>query len=779
MVSLRDASGSTTPTSKTSAAATTTTKPNSNSELGGRDNKMTSATPIATAPIPIANANSTSTATTTTGFSTFSPVSASSASSVPPQNGTMSGSRKSRERRRGLVQMEDLPGTRVGPDDGPWPKSYEILEDEDDVWKELRALARPHRAVFINERGLADEDDRQLETQENGHHEDSAIIDDKKPEPRARVALVDSINFQPCRNLRTQDRYVVTQLDVHGELWTFTGVFDGHMGDVTVEHVAHHLPIIVRNFLKKDLPGPVAKTGYDPQHISNLFRSAILAFDDAIAHDVLDLFGGSVDQLDQYSDADIRRIINDIPQMTPGSYGSGQSANFGDNWRKARLCMYGTTALVSLIDPKNEGLWVANLGDCVGMLVTHTVPVSEDSDESDRDGSPERLAAVGEGEWSVEVLTTMHNGDNDQEIERILKEHPGEEDSCIVDRRVLGALAPTRCLGDIPFKQHPDFTRRILLNLYPFVQNKGPWEEFLTRNKTPPYISAEAEVVYRDLAHRDQASDELTPPDVTRAGRRRSRLSAALGLEKLAANIKQRKDKKNKEKASRKVVTQRYLVLASDGFTDICSTEEGGMEKVVKSWAQEVLQLGCPAKEFQEVRDKLQEREDALKSGSATPRGPQSTGLTPSVGLAIDTSVGGSSNTKSTDKRPLSPVSPTSPVPFTSGSFSSSMNSLSIPSVPEAASSAASTISQSPHSDPKPAVVQPSAPKSRPKLDRRPPLPHTNRSYHCTSNTNMALRLLRRALGGEERNNDKVAKALTVDMDVSWLDDTAIVVVGL
>jgi serine/threonine protein phosphatase PrpC len=53
----------------------------------------------------------------------------------------------------------------------------------------------------------------------------------------------------------------------------------------------------------------------------------------------------------------------------------------------------------------------------------------------------------------VEVLTTMHNGDNDKELERIRSEHPGEEDTCIMDRRVLGALAPTRC----KYSSHFDF----------------------------------------------------------------------------------------------------------------------------------------------------------------------------------------------------------------------------------------------------------------------------------------------------------------------------------
>ena len=76
-----------------------------------------------------------------------------------------------------------------------------------------------------------------------------------------------------------------------------------------------------------------------------------MAFDDTIAHDVLDLFGGFVDNLDNYTDAEIWAIINDQHEG-------------GVNWRKARLCMYGTTALVALVDPDHKNLWVANLGDC-------------------------------------------------------------------------------------------------------------------------------------------------------------------------------------------------------------------------------------------------------------------------------------------------------------------------------------------------------------------------------------------------------------------------------
>lgn len=124
----------------------------------------------------------------------------------------------------------------------------------------------------------------------------------------------------------------------------------GHLGDVTVEHVAHHLPIIVRDFLR-DADPSVHLGRCVPEVISDLFSRAIIAFDDAIAHDILDLFGGSIEKMAEYTDAQIRDVIND--QHLGGA-----------NWRKARLCMYGTTAVVALVDPDHKNLWIANLGDC-------------------------------------------------------------------------------------------------------------------------------------------------------------------------------------------------------------------------------------------------------------------------------------------------------------------------------------------------------------------------------------------------------------------------------
>lgn len=230
-----------------------------------------------------------------------------------------------------------------------------------------------------------------------------------------------------------------------------------------------------------------------------------------------------------------------------------------------------------------------------------------------------------------------------------------------------------------------------------------------------------------------------------------------------------RSKKKTGKRTTKRVVQHRYLVLASDGFTDLCSTN-GGMETIVKSWAREMVQINTPAQEIQDVRVKLDERDKAADAVDAASR-PQPT---PPIGLAIDTSVAISTGSPD-NRRDRGPASPTSPVPFTGGSFSSSsMTSLSIPSLdlpPPAVGS------QTPTPSAQPTVLTTNIPIAT--KTARPPLPRTNKSYHCTSTTNMAMRLLRRALGGEERSNDRVSKVLTVDMDVSWVDDTAIVVLSL
>ena len=132
------------------------------------------------------------------------------------------------------------------------------------------------------------------------------------------------------------------------------GFDPGHLGDATVEHTAYHLPIIVTEHLEKHLSAADCSSGaavLEPETVRGILSVAITSFDEAIAGDVLDLFPGGLESLSSRTDEEIAAVINDFE-------GSGV------NYKKAKLCMYGTTALVALVDPSHENLWVASLGDC-------------------------------------------------------------------------------------------------------------------------------------------------------------------------------------------------------------------------------------------------------------------------------------------------------------------------------------------------------------------------------------------------------------------------------
>lgn len=196
----------------------------------------------------------------------------------------------------------------------------------------------------------------------------------------ANTIKADGVNFQPCSGVQTQDRYVVEQFAIQGReadgLWTLTGVFDGHLGTATVEHTAHHLPVIIQQFLASTQSSHPSllhpSSACYAETVSEILQRAISSFDDDIVRDVLDLFPTGAkytssfaythdatvtdlddltQRLDELDDEEVRRVINDYD----GS---------GENYRKVQLCMYGCTALVCLVDPARENIWIANCGDC-------------------------------------------------------------------------------------------------------------------------------------------------------------------------------------------------------------------------------------------------------------------------------------------------------------------------------------------------------------------------------------------------------------------------------
>ncbi|KAG2150804.1 protein serine threonine phosphatase 2C [Suillus clintonianus] len=259
-----------------------------------------------------------------------------------------------------------------------------------------------------------------------------------------------SLQPSPDPEERSQDRFVV--LDWDG--WSFSAVFDGHGGEEAVDYVVEELPLLIHAALTKALTdagtAPLA-----PSIVSALLQSSIQAVDDTLTDGVKHLFPDEA-ALAALTDEQIKSTINGPTNP--------------NNLAIVR-CMRGTTALVSLVDPKKENLWVASLGDCQAVLGTKN----------------------SNGTWNATILSVNHSGRNPAEVARIRKEHPSEPE-CIKFDRVLGAIAVTRAIGDHIFKLPVSYTRRVFMNCVPSFSVSSKLEDFLPRNKSPPYLSALADI---------------------------------------------------------------------------------------------------------------------------------------------------------------------------------------------------------------------------------------------------------------------------------------------
>ncbi|KAF5386184.1 hypothetical protein D9615_002443 [Tricholomella constricta] len=274
----------------------------------------------------------------------------------------------------------------------------------------------------------------------------------------------DCVTLQPSPNPEdsSQDRYVVLDWTLSNGTWQFRAVFDGHAGHDTVEHVVETLPGMVQSALTALLS---KDNELIAEAVSQMLKDTITSLDDDLTMDVLKLFP-DVDAISNLSDDNIRAIIND-------------QESGGTNSKVVTRCMRGTTVLISLVDPQRCNLW---------MRVMEPMP------------------ALGirqpDGRWETSILSSYHNGTDAAERERIKNEHPGESE-CIVDDRVLGAIAVTRAVGDHLFKLPAAYTERVFMNAKPGFNISRKIEEFLGRNITPPYVSNRADVRYVKLEEKE------------------------------------------------------------------------------------------------------------------------------------------------------------------------------------------------------------------------------------------------------------------------------------
>ena len=110
--------------------------------------------------------------------------------------------------------------------------------------------------------------------------------------------------------------------------------------------------------------------------------------------------------------------------------------------------------------------------------------------------------------WVAKKLTTEHNSDNQDEINRILSEHPGEKARDIIKGdRLLGILAPLRAFGDYKFKWPAKQIEEVLgppLSRGRKSSNSKQPPAVPPNYKTPPYLTATPEITAHKLTARDK-----------------------------------------------------------------------------------------------------------------------------------------------------------------------------------------------------------------------------------------------------------------------------------
>ena len=114
------------------------------------------------------------------------------------------------------------------------------------------------------------------------------------------------------------------------------------------------------------------------------------------------------------------------------------------------------------------------------------------------------------GAWVVDTLSEDQTGDAEKEVQRLKREHPGEESTVIQRGRVLGHLQPTRAFGDIKYKWPANALQNFLPSILPDgIKARGMASNYLT----PPYVTARPEVEYRKFSlspPKQQGSSEPT-----------------------------------------------------------------------------------------------------------------------------------------------------------------------------------------------------------------------------------------------------------------------------
>lgn len=232
-------------------------------------------------------------------------------------------------------------------------------------------------------------------------------------------------------------------------------MFDGHAGPRTSHALGQLLPIAVGTLLED---GKCMERSYVPNDsvINDAIKKAFTSVDETLVEQTRKLMRNEMPM----------QMLN---PMVPGMVRqqSFYQMPLAQAVSAGALAFSGSCALLALFDPVRSILRVANVGDSRAVLGRW-------------DAANNKYVAV--------PMSVDQTGFNQDEVDRLSREHPGED---VVDPRTgrVHGLAVTRAFGDARWKWSEEDTRMSHEKLW------GPSPRPNGVIKTPPYLTAEPEIM--------------------------------------------------------------------------------------------------------------------------------------------------------------------------------------------------------------------------------------------------------------------------------------------
>lgn len=295
-------------------------------------------------------------------------------------------------------------------------------------------------------------------------------------------------NQLPANTPIEDRRSAATCLQTGGML---TGVFDGHAGSACAQAVSERLfyyiavsllpletLLEIENAVENGRPVlPILQwhkhpNDYFSKEASKLYFNSLRTY----WQELIDLNTGETPNTKDALIGAFKRLDNDLSLEAQ----AGDPNSFVNYW-VLRVAFSGATSCVAHID--GVDLHVANAGDSRAVL-----GVQEE-----------------DGSWTAVTLSNDHNALNENEVKRVVSEHPKSEEKTVVKQeRLLGLLMPFRAFGDVKFKWCIELQKRVLES-GPDQLNENEYTKFIPPNyHTPPYLTATPEITYHRLRPQDK-----------------------------------------------------------------------------------------------------------------------------------------------------------------------------------------------------------------------------------------------------------------------------------